>query len=135
MARKWEIEKMRAEKFIQRMGMYEEVDKAIKNIFGEDTFLEECNNPYDYLQFTVEQGKKRVSIKTNYNFGSQLIETKVIVTTIVTTVDGGNWKSIIRFIPRYYDEYVENISFESYLRELTYKFVDNGILSWGKEND
>lgn len=130
MARKWEIEKMKVEKFIQQMEKYGEVINTLHNIFGEDTFLEECNNPYDYLQFTVEQGKKRVSIKTNYNFGRQLIETKVIVTTIVTTVDGGNWKSIIRFIPRYYDEYVENISFETYLRELTRKFVENGILSW-----
>ena len=131
MARKWEIEKMKVEKFIQQMEKYGEVINTLHNIFGEDSKIEECNDPYLYLRFTVEQGEKQVLIKTIYVFEIGIINVEI---TVIAT-NGNSWRSNNRFIPSHYDEFIENKSFETYLRELTTKFVDNGILSWGKEND
>lgn len=119
----------RLEIFKQQMTLWGKVINALDDVFGEDSWIEVADDPYNYLQFTVEQGKKRVTIKKVYEDGM------IVVKVVITTIDDGYWESSIPFFPSYYDEYLENHSFETYLRELTRKFVENGILSWRKEND
>lgn len=67
MARKWGIKKMeneeRLEIFKQQMTLWGKVINALDDVFGEDSLVEVADDPYNYLQFTIEQGKKRVTIK------------------------------------------------------------------------
>lgn len=116
----------RLEIFKQRMTLWGKVINALDDVFGEDSWIEVADDPYNYLQFTVEQGKKRVTIKKDYE------DRMIVVKVVITTTDDGYWESSIPFFPSYYEEYIENHSFETYLRELTEKFVENGILSWRK---
>lgn len=121
----WANEKTEKEKAKNKM-LRNEFDKALYELFGGDSIIIECVNPYEFLKFRVEKLTKEVTISKTEEDG------EIVIKITIVEQNGPYWDSSIRLFPKKYEEYIKNETPKAYLSDLLREFVEAGALSWGK---